>query len=281
MSQIFNLLSKDRNSLYKLLYLSPLYRTNLERMLYRNMTFWLGYPAFVRSLASLVSNKRLASYVHRFGIIDKQDWDRLEQEKTFPINSPIWNGVLSAMAGMVNLKALVVDVADSNPPTNKIISLLTCSDRQLHELWWSAGYDSSGSGPAILKFLASQRELRALRTDLYDCYRDEYDLPVPWNCCPALRHLRSPADIVKKFMRASRPIDSLHITLEGDEETLPDFSNIKEISLWDRPSRFVNAKFPKVESLKHMWKLILVRIQILEYSMRSALTYFAFWPYLQ
>ncbi|PPQ72183.1 hypothetical protein CVT24_002395 [Panaeolus cyanescens] len=259
MLQIFNLLSKDRLSLYKLLYLSPSYRPDLERMLYRSMTAWLGYPTFRRFLNSILNNPRLASYVHRFAIVDNEEWDQ-EPEKTFPENSGIWKWVLQALECMVNLKAFVVDVEDSNPPTDKIVDLFIRTGRQLHELAWCAGYENSFTRPQLLRLLVRQSELRILRTNMFDSYYQENDMPVVPICCPKVRHIRSPAHVVKKFMRdGSRPITSLVITgvLDPNEIPLPDFSRLEELTLWEPPSKFLNARFPKVTSLKLSCNMLL------------------------
>ncbi|KAF9037736.1 hypothetical protein BJ165DRAFT_1408403 [Panaeolus papilionaceus] len=192
MFTIFELLANDRFTLAKLVRLNRAFRPTAERILYRSMTHWLGSYSQELFLHTIINNQRLASYIHRFAIIDyrlsSSEWKVRE-------SNPLWDDMATCFEGMTNLKELIIDMEWTNIPLAKFLPSFAKLDLQAFT-WYGQGLKNTR---AIVDFLGQNhwKNLKALKINL-DGVPTGASIGEEW--CPGLIRLEGDSTAVRKIM---------------------------------------------------------------------------------
>ncbi|PPQ72188.1 hypothetical protein CVT24_002400 [Panaeolus cyanescens] len=198
MFNIFELVSGDRFTLATLARLNHAFSPIVEQILYRNMTHWLGSHSQKLFLRTVINNKRLASYVRRFGIIDYRlpsfEWEVRE-------GNPLWDDVSCSIEAMKNLKELIIDMEWNNLPLFKLLPSFAKLDLEAFT-WYGQGL-SVASTQAIVGFLGQNhwKNLQALKISLDGVPVGDL-IDQEW--CAGLMRLEGDTNAVRKIVPGRR-----------------------------------------------------------------------------
>ncbi|PPQ73412.1 hypothetical protein CVT24_008506 [Panaeolus cyanescens] len=208
MLEIIALLSKDRGTLFKLLFLHPSYKAHIEQILYRNMTDWIHLPSHQGFLNTVRNNTRLASYVHRYAFIE--DEDNLGPLKRFGDESirSYWENVVLAVDNMSNLKEFMIYLSfidDELFPASGLLSAL--QPKNIEVFKWDTVRWTDHMAP----FIASQPSLINLWIKIpptyLDAFRDAIKRDKP--SLPNLRKISSSWGVCQTLVEGNRSVRSL------------------------------------------------------------------------
>lgn len=215
MLEIFNILSKERGTLFNLLFLHPSYQSIVERILYRSMTDWLHLESHTRFLQTVKHNPRLASYVRQYALI----------EELLGIDDPtynaqiitvVWDDVVVAVYNMSNLenfRLLIYHFHDQKVSHPKLLSALQF--KRLQFLSWNTPC------PGLLALLESQPHLVDLAIAITPS--DDNIQPRTVIALPKLRRLTVNWASLDFILRGNDRIRSLDLRLlYSDTIRLPD-----------------------------------------------------------
>ncbi|PPQ75962.1 hypothetical protein CVT24_000148 [Panaeolus cyanescens] len=208
---VFESLSKDRHSLYNLLFLSRSYRITIERLLYAEMTDWIYTASHDGFVATITQNARLASYVRTFGCIERMGSAQERDSVSHPGEmAAYWSTIVGALKLMTGLGVFIINlhVPVQLPPIERLLHALE-NMRDLHTLFWGPSIYDPDATPCLVSCLRTRLpQLRVLHLDV--CVEIDRMLVLGDGACPRLESVGGAwQDILCMLSGRKRPIGSL------------------------------------------------------------------------